>query len=267
MDRAVPALIREHTRMTTLWPSRRSVLLTTSGVLAFALAGCGSDVSDGSGGTAKGEGSDGGASDNAGARTPVDAVDDATPTPPADGDRDIDRSVPYLELSADSSGPVVDLLLDFRCPPCKGFMEMHREYIDGLVKDESVVLRIHPRPMLDARRESTFSQNAACAAAAIYAQDPALLMEFEHAMYAQQAPTGEDPDPTLSEIIAIAQDCGADETCVQQIVQRAYVPWTLEVVEPEAAALEVGTPTVIIDGTIWDGDWTQPGALEKAVGV
>ncbi|MCT1429276.1 thioredoxin domain-containing protein [Brachybacterium muris] len=218
-------------------PGRRSLLLGGGAVLALGLAACGST--------------------------------DETPSDPAtsSGGRDIDRSLTYLELAGDSDGKVVDLLLDFRCPPCRSFMESFGEMFRTQVEQKALVLRIHPRPMLDLRRGTTFSQDSAAAAAAVYAQDPALLLDFEREMYAAQPETPEQPDPDPEQIAEIARSIGADETCLQQIRDRVYVPWTLDVVEPAAQELEVGTPTMIIDGEIWQGDWTQPGAVEDALGV
>lgn len=232
--------------------SRRGVLAGTGLALALGLAACGAEKkpapTTAAPATDSPAPSDGGAGSDA-------------------GGRDIDRTVPYLELAPASSGKTVDLLLDFRCPPCKMFMEQHAEYIDGLVAGEKVKLRIHPRPMLDERRGSTYSQDTASAAAAVYAQDPSLLMPFEHAMYAAQAASPEEPDPDLAKIAEIAKGIGADATALAQIRGREYVHWTLDVVEPAAAKLNVGTPTVIVDGKIWEGDWSQPGALEKLIGA
>lgn len=235
-------------------PSRRSLLLGSGTVLVLGLAACGSNDESGTAdpGTTSGSSDAGGASDGGGT---------------ALANRDIDRSLTYLELAGASTGPVVDLLLDFRCPPCRFFMESFGEMFRTQVEQGSLVLRIHPRPMLDLRRGTTFSQDSAAAAAAVYAQDPDLLLDFEREMYAAQPETAEQPDPDLEQIAQIAQSIGADETCLQQIRDRVYVPWTLDVVEPAAQELEVGTPTMIIDGEIWQGDWTQPGAVEDALGV
>lgn len=241
--------------MSVLPTSRRSLLLGGSAVLALGLTACGGsdDEPTNSGGAAPDDGADtGGGASDAGGST---------------GSRDIDRSVPYLELAGGSSGKVVDLLVDFRCPPCRGFMETHGALIRELVESEEIVLRIHPRPMLDERRNSTYSQDTAGAAAAVYAQDPALLLDFEDAMYAAQATSPDEPDADIDQIAQIAQEVGGDETCLQQIRDRVYVPWTLEVVEPAARELQVGTPTLVIDGEIWEGDWTQPGAVEDALGA
>lgn len=244
-------------------PSRRSLLLGGGAVLAFTLAACGGSADEpgeNDGGTATGDdgastGDGGSASDRGGASDGGGAA----------AGRDIDRSVPYLELAGASSGKMVDLLLDFRCPPCRGFMETFGTLLRDLVESEELVLRIHPRPMLDLGRDSTYSQDTAGAAAAVYAQDPALLLDFEEAMYAAQPESPDEPEADIEEIARIAQGVGGDETCLQQIRDRVYVPWTLEVVEPAAQELEVGTPTLIIDGEIWEGDWTQPGAVENAL--
>lgn len=241
--------------------TRRAFVLGAGTLATVSLAACGKDEDSADGGGADGGGADGGSSDGSGSGGGTASDGGAA------GGRDIDRTVPYLELASGSDGPVVDLLLDFRCPPCRYFMQEYGDYFDELVENEKAVLRIHPRPMLDGPRGTTFSQDTAAAAAAVYAQDPALLMPFEHAMYAAQPESAEEPDPTLEEIVEIAREIGADDTAIGQIEERVYVDWTLEVVEPDAAALEVGTPTVLIDGEIWQGDWTQPGSLQDAIGV
>lgn len=182
-----------------------------------------------------------------------------------DESRDIDRDAPYLELASDADGPIVEVLVDFRCPPCKAFHEMHGGMFEQAVADESIVYRLRPRPMLDSRRGSTYSQDTAAAAAAVYAQDPGLLLAFETAMFAAQAPDGNSPDPDLEEIARIAEGIGADETAVHQIQERTYVDWTVGVVEPVLIGAGLGTPNVLINGELWEDDWTVPGELDEAI--
>lgn len=181
--------------------------------------------------------------------------------------RTIDTDLPYLEVSSAPGVPVVDLLLDFRCPPCAAFAAAHTDTLAGAAQDGRITLRVRPRPMLDKARGTTYSADTASAAAAVYAQDPALLMPFEKAMFAAQAPTPDDPDPTLDQIAEIARGVGADETAIAQIKDRTYVDWATDVVEPPLRDQGFGTPTVLIDNVRWEGDWSVPGELESALGL
>lgn len=175
----------------------------------------------------------------------------------ADPDRDIDQSLPYLELGPAEGVPVLDLLLDFRCPPCKGFAQMHSDSIAALVEEEKATVRIYPRPMLDEQRNSTYSQTCAAAAAAIYAQDPGLLIPFEKAMFEKQPLTNDVPDLPLREIVRVMKDAGADHVAVEQVKSEKFVDWTLNVVEPHCKDLGVGTPSLFLDGVKSEGKWSE----------
>lgn len=173
---------------------------------------------------------------------------------------------PYLEFPGADDAPVVDVYLDFLCPHCATFNEVNGEDLRELGEGEDATVRIHPRPMLDAQSAPVgYSGRAANVAVCTYAQDPALYWDVEDALFTN-IPTDPADVPEDEELIDIAESAGASgeelESCVTGM---SYEGWIYDVVEPEAAANTEGTPTVLIDGELFEGDTATPGALREAI--
>lgn len=171
---------------------------------------------------------------------------------------------PYLELSSSADGPVVDLYLDFLCPHCATFHETHGVDLETLAGSGEITLRVHPRPMLDPNSSPAgYSGRAANAALAAYAatEDPQTWFDAERALFGNQP--GEE-GLTDEELVGLIQDAtGVDVS--EDVAAGTYLPWLLDVVEPEAQQSVQGTPVVMIDGEIFDGDLTAAGSVREAV--
>ncbi len=169
---------------------------------------------------------------------------------------------PYLELSTSTDGPVVDVHLDFLCPHCKTFEELHGADLQEMAEAGEITLRMHPRPMLDATSSPAgYSGRAANAAVCVYAEDPAQWYAASTALFANQPEATGLPDEELVRIVEEAtsldiSDCQAEGT---------YQPWLQDVVEPDAQQTVQGTPAVLIDGEPFSGDLAGPGAVREAV--
>ena len=169
---------------------------------------------------------------------------------------------PYLEVATSSEGPTVGLYLDFLCPHCATFHQTQGEDLTQLAADEEITLRVHPRPMLDARSTPPgYSGRAANAAVCAYAEDPAQWFAAEAALFENQPGAEGLTDQELTALVSDAT--GVDvSSCV---AEGTYLPWIQEVVEPEARANTSGTPTVLIDGEKFTGDISSPGSVAEAI--
>ena len=169
---------------------------------------------------------------------------------------------PYLEVGTSEDGPVVDVYVDFLCQHCATFHDAQGEDLARMAQDGEITLRMHPRPMLDASSSPAgYSGRAANAAVCAYAEDPAQWYAAESALFEEQPDAAGLSDEELAGLVSDATgldvaDCVAEGT---------YLPWIVEVVEPEALSRAQGTPAVFIDGEEFTGDITAPGALEEAV--
>lgn len=171
---------------------------------------------------------------------------------------------PYLELSTSEEGPVVDVYVDFLCPHCATFHEAQGEDLQRLAQNGEITLRVHPRAMLDANSTpSGYSGRAANAAVCAYAEDPAQWFAAESALFTDQPGTAGLTDDELAS--RIAEATGLD--VADCIAEGTYLPWIQDVVEPEAVSTGQGTPAVFVDGELLAADFTEPGALEKALAL
>lgn len=176
----------------------------------------------------------------------------------------------YFEAGApeDSGKPVVDLYMDFMCPYCGQFHQVNGKDIDKLVADNDITLHLHMRRFLD-QNSSTgdYSTRSANAAACVYDDDPDNIMKFQDLLFNNQPEEGSAglDDKTL---ISYAEKAGASDDVAGCINHQTYKRWVREVVEPEAASRDAGTPAVFINDEQWSAnsnDWSTKGALKKAI--
>ena len=203
--------------------------------------------------------------------TSEEGSDDATPytdeprSEPAAGAGDsFDESRPYLVFGSNNHGPVVELFVDYRCPHCKVFAEVNGRDLEQLVNAGTIELHVFPRPMLDPRTGTTFSMDTANAVVAAYVQDPALYFEVESAMFELQPASPQDPTPGTADIAAAAAAQGVSDEGVAAIESSEYAAW-VTTVEQVGQEREIGTPTVYVNGQMFEGDFTVPGELLQAI--
>jgi protein-disulfide isomerase len=232
--------------------SARSLVMSACAMLALTvgLAACGiPDLG----------GRDDAAGDTAGASDAGGSTD--TVTLP----RGVEPGQTFLTLgTATGDGPTVDVFLDFLCPYCSQFSEINGKDLQELAEDGDVTLRMHVRPMLDDQTSPAgYSGRSANAALAVYDEDPDLFWDMERALYEAQPAEGSE-GLSDQQLIDLAHEVGASDAVDDEITGMTYRDWIYDQVEPEAEKIG-GTPTVLIDGTLYEGDWTQSGALRSAI--
>jgi protein-disulfide isomerase len=141
--------------------------------------------------------------------------------------------------------------VDFTCPICKQFEDAYSASIQQLVAEGTATLEVHPIAILDhqftAREVSTRANNVA-ACVANYA--PESFLDVMSAMYANQ-PTEGTAGMSNSALIDVVKGAGLDDDDVTECISgESFTPW----VQAATARSGVrGTPTVVINGTVWDG--------------
>lgn len=170
---------------------------------------------------------------------------------------------PYLELSTSADGPIVDVHIDFLCPPCRTFWEVNGEDVISAALSSEVTLRVHPRPMLDSSSQPEgYSGRAANASVCAYAEKSEWWFPAANTLFENQPEAVGLTDEELIDLITEAEIGGDVADC---ITDGTYLAWLEQVVEADALETTAGTPTVLIDGEQFEGGLFTEGALGRAI--
>ena len=140
--------------------------------------------------------------------------------------------------------------VDFTCPVCKNFEQAYSESIQNLVTEGTATLEVHPVAILDrafsGREVSTRANNVA---ACVANYEPDAFLDVMAAMYENQATEGTGGMGN-SALVDVVRGAGVDDPDVVECINgESFTPW----VKAATARSGVrGTPTVVINGTVWD---------------
>lgn len=178
---------------------------------------------------------------------------------------------------------VVDVYFDFMCPYCGLFDQVNAADLDALVAEGGVTVVFHPVAILDRASDTAYSTRAMNAFAVVADQAPDRVPDFVTALLAAGTQPAEGGHGLTDEQIAeAAQSVGVSTAVTDEFTAtvrgvlgtgssittlRTFVPWTVAVTAllPAHPDGTRGTPSVLVDGQWFGGDWTQPGVLRAAV--
>ncbi|WP_213815100.1 thioredoxin domain-containing protein [Glaciihabitans sp. dw_435] len=177
---------------------------------------------------------------------------DATPVP--------------TDVTAKTTTANIVMYVDYLCPYCNQFETANSAQIESWVKAGTATLEIHPIAILDSSSLGTkYSTRAANAAACVANYDPNNFLAVSDALYASQPDEG-TAGLTNDELISLVQGAGVTNTDVPACITKGtFGGW---VTDETARALKgplpnstvaavTGTPTVIVNGTQYDGSLTD----------
>lgn len=163
--------------------------------------------------------------------------------------------------SSNEGAPELDIYLDFMCPHCGTFEQVNGADLAQAVADGEVTAIYHPLNFLDRFSQGTqYSTRAAAAFAYVSTEAPDKALDFLAAMFAQQ-PAENSTGLTDEQITQIAVDAGVSQEVADGISDGTYTDWVGVASEQAGRDGVSGTPTVKLDGDVWDGNWTNPGEL------
>ncbi|MFF3066268.1 thioredoxin domain-containing protein [Oerskovia sp. NPDC057915] len=180
-----------------------------------------------------------------------------------------------LAGAGDPAAPVtIEVYVDYMCPVCGHFEEINGPGLAALREAGSVRVVVHPVAILDRYSQgSQYSTRAAAAAALVADRAPDAFQDFHAGLLAGQPQEG-TAGLSDEQIADVARAAGAPGDVVAEIADGGasrFAGWVAAATGAATGdpALEgprgFGTPTVVIDGERWDGDWTDPQALPRAV--
>jgi len=182
--------------------------------------------------------------------------------------------------SVTEGAPVVDVYLDFMCPWCGVFEEKNGQLLKDWRAAGDITYVMHPVAILDdASVGASFSTRAAAAAVWVAETSPESFEAFVAGMFAQQPEEG-TKGLTDDQIADVAKQAGASDETVEGIADltsytthAAWVAAQTDTVSKDEklwtryqdGRAGFSTPTIVVGGEKFDGDWQAPGALRAAV--
>ncbi|MGP7960157.1 DsbA family protein [Sanguibacter sp. A247] len=178
--------------------------------------------------------------------------------------------------TVNEGAPVVDLYLDYMCVWCGTFEETNGALLKQWREAGDITLVIHPVSILDRMSAGTqFSTRSAAASVYVAENAPEQFDAFNTAMFAQQPEEGSSGHKD-SEIADIAKSVGVPQSVVDDIASaksyEKYARWIGSQTDKATADTNLhtpegqfSTPTIVIGGQKFDGDWRAQGALRAAV--
>jgi protein-disulfide isomerase len=151
--------------------------------------------------------------------------------------------------------------VDFSCPACKSFEESYSEAIQTLVAEGQATLEVHPIAILDNQylgsRYSSRSNNVGACVADLA---PESFLDVMDAMYAGQPAEGTS-GLSNDELVDLVHGAGVEDADIDQCIQdEFFAPWVAAATERATANTDLlaagaagfSTPTVVVNGEVWD---------------
>ncbi|WP_085367396.1 thioredoxin domain-containing protein [Leifsonia sp. NCR5] len=174
-----------------------------------------------------------------------------------------------------TSGAVrVVIYQDYLCPHCGTFESTNGQQLASRVAAGTATLEVHPLAILTTMSSGTkYSLRAANAAVCVADHAPASFLDFNQALFAHQ-PAENTPGLTDAEIKGLLPasitgsgvvNCIDDGTFNRWVQSETNRATTTPVPGTDLKRI-VSTPTVLIDGTLFSGDISDPAALAAHFG-
>lgn len=164
-------------------------------------------------------------------------------------------------------GPAtVTVYFDYLCPACGAFEEANGAALDQLLLADDVTVELRPIAFLDHLSAGTaYSTRTANALATVVDADPGHAWAFHRALYAAQPPEG-SAGLTDQQIADVARGVGVPDGVAAQFAEGRYEAWVAEQTEQAFTDGVEGTPTILVDGRLFEGDPYRPGSLTDVIG-
>lgn len=176
----------------------------------------------------------------------------------------------YLQFGTGKT--IVATYVDPMCPFCGQFENANGRMLATLVNDGTITLQLHPLNFLDRMSQGAdYSSRASNAVTCVAVQHPAQTLRYLGELFAEQPEEG-TTGLTDTQLTSLAEKAGAAGLgdCIKK---RPYVGWVTSLTETalngpiKGADIQriKGTPTVLVNGHSFGGDFTDPNAVEQFI--
>lgn len=153
---------------------------------------------------------------------------------------------------------------DFLCPYCGELEDASREDLAQLAADGKVRVEYRPYNLLS--NISDYSERSAAAFAVVLDTAGAEVAKEFHDLLFENQPSESGPFPSDDDLIGLAVEAGADEAAVRQGIEAGDgVDWVARATSAARDAGVRGTPTVLLDGEVFQDGRTMADLAENLV--
>jgi protein-disulfide isomerase len=159
----------------------------------------------------------------------------------------------------------VQIYYDYMCPACGAFEAANSGELDRLVADGTARVELHPIAFLDRLSSGTrYSTRSANAVAVVADAAPDSVWAFHSALYQHQPAEG-STGLTDRQIADVASHAGVPAAVVERFADGTFQPWVASTTRQAFASGVEHTPTITVNGTVFDGDAFTVGPLTEAI--
>lgn len=168
--------------------------------------------------------------------------------------------------STTPGAPDVQVYSDYMCPFCGLFETTNGAMLEELRTGGQATVVYHPVAYLDNFSNGTdYSTRAAQAAAVVADAAPDQFVAFNAALFANQ-PAENTTGLSDEQIEQIALDVGVPQDVVDTISDGRFTEWVGAASDQATRDLpRPATPTILIDGEVFEGDWRDTEALRAEI--
>lgn len=169
-----------------------------------------------------------------------------------------------LTLGPDDAPHKVVVYEDFLCPYCDEFETTSRDELAKLAADGKVQVEYRPFNFL-ARLGDYSARSTAVFAVVLDTAGPNVAKKLHDQLFAQQ-PDEKGPFPSDDDLVAMAVAAGADKAKVEAgLADKSGERWTDAATQAAASAGVQATPTVLLDGAVFEDGRTAPELAKNLV--
>lgn len=156
-----------------------------------------------------------------------------------------------LVLGEDDAPHTVVIYEDFLCPACGAFEGATADGLEELAADGKVQVEYRPFVLLDWVGDYS-ERSLEVFAAVLETADATVAKEFHDLLFAEQ-PAEDGDKPSDDELVALAVEAGADEDALRGALEDgSAAKWAENATEDADDAGVRSTPTVLLDGELWE---------------